>query len=348
MKVRKYLYLSIFIYFLVIQSIFSQENKSDTLKNKTKDTTHIESFYSNICLTNLMVARTFDFTLSHPYLKNQANSTAVTYQTVLPVNMGLALDYKWLSLEYTVGLQTGLNQEASWQRSFRTGITGKRIWAKVFWQEYQGFKDFSLDTVQTLLPNNTHISNLRKDIYAQMAYIGVMYAFNKKTYSHLASLFQVDRQRKSAGTWAAGFSYAKNYIQADSALIQYDYKNKNDNLDIKRVGSGFISLQGGYAHTFVIKKKWFFHISLFPAFSVQNNHIRFMNNRLERFTFVYGFNTELQSSFGFNSDKFFVGIKFKNMLFVDNLNNEGFYSYNLSQFRFFLGFRLHKKYKLFF
>ncbi|TAE70162.1 MAG: DUF4421 domain-containing protein [Bacteroidetes bacterium] len=343
--------LKIFFILILLNLIFFSEyifaQKPDSLKNKTNDTTHVDSFYSNICLTGLLVGRTFDFTISHPYLKNVSNTPTVNYTTVLPANVGLAFDYKWLSLEYTVGLQTGINQEASWQRSFRTGLTGKRIWAKVFWQEYRGFKNLALDTITTL-PNTPQVSNLRNDIYAQMAYVSVMYAFNKKTYSHLASMFQVDRQRKSAGTWAAGISYVRNYIQADSALIQYNYEKKDANLDIKRVGSGFVSLQGGYAHTFVIRAKWFFHFSLFPAISMQNNHIRFVNERFQRFTFVYGFNNEFQSSFGFNNDKFFAGIKIKSLMFIDNLDNDGFYSYNLTQFRFFVGLRLHKKYKLFF
>lgn len=335
------------IYLFIFNTIFSQENKLDTIKKNTKDTSHIESFYNNICLTGLMVGRSFDFSINHPYLKNATNNPTATYETVLPVNIGLALDYKWLSLEYTLGLQTELNQQASWQRSFRTGITGKRIWAKIFWQEYRGFRNFDLDTI-SINANLLKDNSLRNDIYARLAYVSVMYAFNKKTYSHLASLFQVDRQRKSAGTWAAGISYMRNYIQADSALIQYDYQRKSNDLDIKRAGSGFISFQGGYAHTFVIKEKWFFHFSIFPAFSIQNNHIKFMNNRLERFELVYGFNNEFQTSFGFNNDKFFAGFKLKAMTFVDNLDNDGFYSYNLTQFRLFAGFRLHKKYRLFF
>lgn len=345
---KKSIYLFIIIYFYIfISALFAQKNKLDSLKKIEKDTAHVESFYDHICITSLIVGRSFDFSLSHPYRKNLDNNPIATYSTVLPLNVGFAFDYKWLSLEYTLGLQTQINKEASWQRSFRTGITSKRFWAKAMWQEYRGFRDFSLDTISFAV-NQIKTNNLRNDIYSRMAYLSVMYAFNKKTYSHLASLFQVDRQRKSAGTWAAGLSYMRNYTQADSALIQYTYQKKDNNLDIKRVGSGFISIQGGYAHTFVVKQSWFFHISLFPAFSMQNNHIRFVNNRLERFEFVYGFNNEIQMSIGFNNDKFFAGFKYKNMTFIDNLDNDGFYSYSLNQFRFFVGLRLHKKYKMFF
>ncbi len=322
-------------------SISSKENTKD--KTNTKDTIpHVESFYNNICVTSAIISRDFSISIQHPNRLRSPFHPTADYSTVLPVAFGLALDYKWLSLEYSLALP--LNQQPSWQRSFRTGITGKKIWAKTFWQEYRGLANNAIDSLR-----NPNISNFRQDIYAQMFYFRVMYAFNKNTYSHLASLFQVDRQKKSAGTWALGLSYTKNFIQADSALVQYEQNPAQKSpLDVVRVGSGLVSLQGGYAHTFVFKEKWFIHFSLFPAISMQRNHVKYADGTTRRFNLVFGFNNEFQTTLGYNDDNFFAGIKVQNLSFIDNLDENSFYDYGLTQFRLFVGFRLPKKYRLFF
>ncbi len=357
LRVLSFFSLSFFHFFLeflffqtISTTLFAQKDTLKTPKSQiitkkyiVKDSIpHIESFYDNICITSAFISRNFNISIQHPNRLNGTYRPIADYSTILPLSVGLALDYKWLSLEYSLALP--LAQQPSWQRSFRTGITGKKLWAKTFWQEYKGLSNNAIDTLDA--PN---ANAFRQDIYAQMFYLRVMYAFNKKTYSHLASLFQVDRQTKSAGTWAIGMSYTKNYIQADSALVSYEENPKQKSeLDVIRVGSGFISFQGGYAHTFVMKKKWFIHLSLFPAFSLQRNHVKYANGETRKFDLVFGFNNEFQTIFGYNDDKFFGGIKIQNLSFFDNLDVDSFYSYSLTQVRLFAGFRLPKRYKLFF
>ena len=317
---------------IILHFIFGINLTFGQFRKIKQDTSYIKSYYHKLIITNANISRNYDIALVHP-LNEQSQ---VYYTSSLPANYGIGLDYKWLALEYTVKLS--VLENPTWQRSFRTGITGKRIWAKAFWQEFRGLgREINTDKLSTEAPETV----FRADIYSRMGYMNVMYAFNGRTYSHLASLYQVDKQRKSAGSWAVGLSFMRNYTKGDSAIVKYDYGKPSNQDDILKVGAMSFFVQGGYAHTFVFGKQQFFvNLSLFPAFGFQRTSVKYLDKQVEKQESRLGFQNEVQISFGYNTDIFFTGFRVENFYFLDGVDTQAYHGYGLTQARVFIGVRL--------
>lgn len=332
-KTPNIIFSLLFLWILCTNSAVShaQLKKIFQFKKITQDTNYVRSYYHKLTITNFFVSRFYEISLTHPENTKSSNN----YSSALPAGYALAIDYKWLALEYSFKLP--FDERPTWQRTFRGGLTGKRFWIKGFWKEFRGMNKTEISFDDIFTENNTRF---REDVYSQQAYFNVLYAFNKRKYSHLASLYMVDRQMKSAGSWAMGMAFMRNYTRGDSSIIRLNPKQESQD-DITKIGAFSVFVQGGYAHTFIFaKKKLFFNVSLFPAFGLQRTKVKFVDRTTEKQATKVGFHNEAQISLGYNDKHIFTGIRVENLFFLDDLNSEGYHDYALTQTRIFFGIRL--------
>lgn len=116
--------------------------------------------------------------------------------------------------------------------------------------------------------------------YLQMATVIITgyYAFNYRHFSYPAALTQSYIQKRSAGSWLAGFSYQGGSIKTTD--------DAPEELGHARIYAGYFAIGGGYGYNFVAKK-WLFHLSAQPnLIIVKNNNIK-MNGekRKEKYHF---------------------------------------------------------------
>ena len=129
------------------------------------------------------------------------------------------------------------------------------------------------------------------------------YAFNHRRFSYPAAFTQSYIQRRSAGSWLAGFSYQGGSIKTSGEL-----KEQNPNAPDIRIYVGHFGIGGGYAYNWVVAKKWLLHFSMLPTFVVYNRnnltvngerrqaqHMRFNMIFNERAAIVYQFSPRLFS-----------------------------------------------------
>ncbi|MBQ4295217.1 MAG: DUF4421 family protein [Prevotella sp.] len=162
------------------------------------------------------------------------------------------------------------------------------------------------------------------------------YAFNHRKFSYSAAFTQSFIQRRSAGSWFAGFSY-----QGGSIKTTDDLKERNPNAPEVRLYIGHFGIGGGYGYNLVLGKKWLFHLSALPTFVVYNRnnftingdrkyakHIKVNMLFNERAAIVYNF-----------SPRFFAGatMTMNNSIFDDDAVT---INQNKWRVRAFLGVRL--------
>lgn len=116
----------------------------------------------------------------------------------------------------------------------------------------------------TILDGNDHTTyHLLKDMVSmRILHINGYYAFNHRRFSYPAAFTQSFVQRRSAGSWLAGFSYVGGRIKT-TLNIPEDAPQLREHV-------GYFSLGGGYAYNLVVAKHWLFHITALPTIIVGN------------------------------------------------------------------------------
>ena len=101
----------------------------------------------------------------------------------------------------------------------------------------------------------------KEDLKLKMLSITGFYIFNHRRFSYPAAFSQSYFQKRSAGSWLAGFSFMGGSVNTnnDAPAGSYDIHLKVRN----------VALGGGYGYN-LVHHKWLFHLSAMPTIVVYN------------------------------------------------------------------------------
>lgn len=236
------------------------------------DTSYIASYRSNLTLSLLVRYQSVDVDIEQDEGDDLSFSANTTEQ------YGVGLNFKWLSAEATFNVPAFDDYDPalgkSRSRGFGLGYTGRRLWARGFWNNTTGY----------YLQNPTRWTEgwkegdapvTRPDISSKSYVLSVNYALSgKRRFSQNAALFQVERQKKSAGTFVVGLSGWLTTVAGDSSLLSPAL------VDTFQLASGFRQLDRtvaaftiGYTHTFTFWKKGFITASWMPGLGYVHQRI---------------------------------------------------------------------------
>lgn len=115
----------------------------------------------------------------------------------------------------------------------------------------------------TILTGDSHSFQLTKDMISmRMLYITGYYAFNHRRFSYPAAFTQSFIQKRSAGSWLAGFSYQGGRMKTTL--------NIPEDAPQLREYVGHFALGGGYAYNLVVARHWLFHVTAMPTIIIGN------------------------------------------------------------------------------
>ncbi|MCU0423959.1 MAG: DUF4421 domain-containing protein [Bacteroidia bacterium] len=299
------------------------------------DTNYVKENYNKLCVTLLVDQSDYDLTVSSR-LNDNLN---LMYNASDPAAFGIGIDYKWLTFSYTTS--AGQNQNFSLSdmivQGFSFGITSNKYWARAFYRTQQGL-DFSLD--------DERLTAKRDDINNHILHTNFNYIFNHKKYSHNATLWQIDQQLKSAGTFTLGLASAVYKTVADSSLIPSEKQPEfGASAAIKESLTVNHSITFGYLHTFVVKKRAFAHISFIPGFGLRTTQGELNNGDKLNRKYEIGSYYELRFALGYNSKNFYTGINVVTYGFSEG-RYDALIEHNYSTFRLFLGVRIPLRLKI--
>lgn len=305
------------------------------------DSNYVKTYYDKLCVTTYGEVGNYQLDL---YNKENSDES-LSYTSNAPISYGLGLDYKWLTLAYSYAfaqLDKGeVADNYTSVRSLGVGITMPRFWFRTFYQRLKGLDYNELDA-----ENNSIIYGRRDDINGNILLASFNYVFNHKKYSHNATLWQLDQQLKSAGTFTVGLATAIYSIYADSSLIPPPLKNSFvKEADIRNAITQNYVITGGYLHTFVIKKRGFIHLSFIPGFCLQKTTADLSSGQQAISRFQPEFYTESRLAVGYNGEKFYGGVNSVGYFFTNNAF-DAIIEHNYGVFRVFFGMRMPCKLKL--
>lgn len=185
----------------------------------------------------------------------------------------------------------------------------------LYYHKYHGFYlDNSFDMVKNWPSADTFL--IRGDMHVKGLGGNLQYVFNSSRFSYRAAFNQTDWQKKSAGSFLAGVEGYFFTTTGDQSLIpdsiinpQFWEGTKYDRSEIFCVG-----LNGGYAHTFVIRKRFFFTLSLQLGASGGKTTLLLGDDPSSELS-SFSVNASMTGRFamGYNSDRFYAGLSYANL-----------------------------------
>lgn len=269
------------------------------------DTTYVAVYRSNLVISLVAKDQLIDITL------DQTEGESLSYSTNSTGQYGLGLNFKWLSVEATFNVPAFDDHDASLGNTsssgFGLGYTGRRVWGRAFWDKTKGYYQNEPERwTAGWKPGDAEV--LRPDLSSNTYLLSLNYALSsKKRFSQNAALFQMERQKKSAGTMVAGLSAWYSHVMADTSILSRAL------VDTFQLATGFndvgrfiVGGTFGYAHTFAFWKKGFINASVVPGLCYVHQTIGTPDGELsgDGGAFI----TEFKLGAGFNGDRWYMAL----------------------------------------
>lgn len=247
-----------------------------------KDTLYIQSFKHELAIKPYVYK---NFTT----LTYETDKDEISYMPNTPVGIGIGVTYKKYSLSggYGFGFMRDKKRGKTKSLDFQYHYYGSKFVFDFYFLNYKGFyrEDDKQDEFYHIYPD------------IKLAQYGVfgLYVFNGKKFSYQAAFNQSEKQLKSAGSFQLGGGLYYNHLATDSSLVLAN--NKLDNYQI--------SLSGGYAYTWVIKKNYFVSLSVAVGINFGAKSIKDFGKKIEVSPSVFP-----RTSMGYNGNDWALGFSF--------------------------------------
>lgn len=268
----------------------------------------------------------------------------LSYQTNNPENFGFGIDYKWISFEYTASTSL-FPAEPQYGRTilngFGLGLSSRKLWFKAF---YQTNKGFYLDETEKWIPGYSKIGEAykRPDLETRTFFSSLTYGFNSRKFSNSAALYQLEQQKKGAGSFCVGVTIAHNSYSADSSIVPQRNAKKFEFhlLESSRLLS--MGLNVGYLHTFVWgdNSQWFCSLAIIPGILFQSGTLKLEAEKEKPVTSWTGGYAEGRLSIGYNSSRWLVGLGTRAFSMFSSANESNPLSITYTSGQLFLGYRI--------
>ena len=215
---------------------------------------------------------------------------------------------------------------------------------------------------------NTHLDHVGEEarevegeschgINVKVTGINAYYIFNHKRFSYPAAFAQSTVQRKSCGSWKAGFSYTRHELNFDygalpPALTQDPEHGLSQDFRINKLKYDDYSISCGYAYNWVFKPGWLLCVSLAPAIGYKQTRSNVEPVEKEEtdepfWSSIFNldnFNVDVTGRVGlvWNNTKYFGGLS----LIVHNYNyrhNRLSINNTFGTLNFYVGLNFHKR-----
>ncbi len=279
----------------------------DTTAPPNYDTAYITAYRQNLTLSAVSSYRIASIDISDTL------GHSVTWSTNNLTQYGAAIDYRWLSVEATFSIPALDAGDPTYgtttSRGVGLGYTGRRIWFRGFWNSSSGFY---AEQPEVLLKDwkDGDAWPYRNDLHAETWMGSLNYALSKKRrYSQVAALTQMERQKRSAGTWVAGASFWLTRMSTDSSLVPVEgplaFAPQARIVGSRRT---LIGATIGYTHTFVLGRKGFIHFSLLTGAASSDQTRTLQGDARQPADKGLSSITEFKGGIGFNGDRWYTAI----------------------------------------
>ena len=267
------------------------------------------------------------------YALSTSSGQHIRFSPDVSMKLGPYIGWRWIFLGYTLDfshLSGGGNKQ-----DFYMSLYSSQIGLDLFYRKTGN--DYKIREMN--LGKNIDTSPLRNvsfdGIQASIKGFNLYYIFNHRRFSYPAAYSQSTIQRKSAGSFLAGFGYTTHCLEVDWAKLGEIIAQRlgstlaaqvlDGDLVHEHIHYADVSLSAGYAYNWVFARNWLFDLSLSAALAYKHSfgdmeHSRF---QFRDFSFAnFNLDAVLRSGIVWNNSKWYAGA------------NAIFHSYNYRKSQF--------------
>ena len=192
------------------------------IRHKVKDFNAIDTNYISPNLYNLAFMLEQSTWYEHYQLGNNAGSQSqrLNFSPTLGTKLGIYFGWRWIFLGYTFDVEDlfGDNKNKPKKKEMSLNIYSSKFGIDLYYRKtgsdfkLRSFEGFNLNSPSL---RDIHFDGLQSSIRGLNAY----WIFNHKRFSYPAAYSQSTNQRRSAGSFMAGFSYSQHRIYFDAGKL---------------------------------------------------------------------------------------------------------------------------------
>lgn len=313
LKYHKKLRFPVYLIFLIISLFFNLKKTQAQLSllNNDHDTNYIASY-------NELLTTRFYTTVSNATTTfiDQNIGKGIEYDIPSRLTFGLGFNYSifGLNIGFSPLLNSATNSTYVETKSFdfRINIYSRKFLFDIYLMSHEGFY---LGNPEDIFSEwlDTNGDPIRPDMQLFNSGVVVQYLFNNKKFSMRAVFMQNEWQKRSAGSFILGGDFFYSHLSGDSSFIPQDIYPPNffNGYSLDRSSAINLGINGGYAHTFVIKKHIFLNLGLTLGPQISYAVLTSSEeNQPQKSSFTLGANALLRAGIGYNSKKLYVGLLF--------------------------------------
>jgi hypothetical protein len=231
------------------------------------DTTYWEYYPEKLSVSFIQALRGYQLSLNHKPEKNIPRENLAAYRTYAPITSGLRINWELVGL--TLSVRTPFIQNSGTSKSdyFQFGgeIGSNTHLGEIILRKFSGFHES--DKLQFFPPGQV-FNDVSLD--TRLLRFKYMYNVNHDRYAIRSGYSAKYRQIRSCGTPLIQFNAWSNSFKSDSSLFPIQLVDSTAPPEaVNHLQVNGFSLGGGYAQTFVIKKKYFFSLMAVPCIEGQ-------------------------------------------------------------------------------
>ena len=242
---------------------------------------------------------------------NREQTQQLNFSPTLGTKLGIYFGWRWIFLGYTFDVEDlfGSNKDKPKKKEMSLNIYSSKFGIDLYYRKTGS--DFKLRSHYGFQPEDAennlrdiHFDGLQSSIRGLNAY----WIFNHRKFSYPAAYSQSTNQRRSAGSFMAGFSYSQHKISFDyNKLPSMLLNHLNPNLRFNHIKYSDYSLGFGYGYNWVFAKNWVSNLSLLPGIGYKKSKID--DQDFSNGNWIKDINFDLITRAGivYNDSKYFVG-----------------------------------------
>ena len=217
-------------------------------------------------------------------------------------NIGVTLSFMAVSVGYSLGVSNLIHGD-NVSNKLDFSFTCARFTADAYYWENKNdinatYRIKSLDNVR----HKVRQSGVSRKAMGLTAY----YFFNNKRYAQAAAYCFSKYQKRSAGSWLAGFSLQHYDVKLDVEKLSEDVRPYfPTQADAPRILYNDYCLLFGYGHNWVLSPKWLLNFTITPYIGYRYNHFPNADDRASNISL----NCRARTAAVYNHKQFFLGFQ---------------------------------------
>lgn len=236
------------------------------------------------------------------YIGRPFKDTHMVMNSNLVSNIGVSLSFMAVSVGYSVAV-SNLVHGGKFSDKIEFSFTCARFTADAYY--WENSNEVNVTYTTTNIDNKRHefrTSGINRKALGLTAY----YFFNNRRYAQAAAYCYSKYQKRSAGSWLAGFSLQHFDVKFDVEKLSDEARVYiPTQAEAPRILYNDYCLLVGYAHNWVLGRKWLLNVTLTPYIGYRYNHF----HRHDGLASSLSLNLRGRIGAVYNHKQFFVGIQ---------------------------------------